>query len=92
MTAKRRTCSIWRMTVCFSTWSGSAAAWQASQTGAKVLVLVDQGMLQGNPKLLERVAALEGFAGLHPFLPQLRYGGMLAQGALQVLYDLERID
>jgi hypothetical protein len=26
-------------------------------------------------------------AGLHPFLPQLRYGGMLVQGALAVLYE-----
>jgi glycine dehydrogenase subunit 2 len=44
-----------------------------------------------NPKILEKVAALEGFAGLHPFLPQLRYGGMLTQGALLVLYELERL-
>jgi len=44
-----------------------------------------------NPKILEDVARLEGFAGLHPFLPQLRYGGMLTQGALLVLYELERL-
>ena len=44
-----------------------------------------------NPKILEEIAGLEGFAGLHPFLPQLRYGGMLTQGALLVLYELERL-
>ncbi len=43
-----------------------------------------------NPKALEAVAALEGFSDLHPFLPQLRHGGMLTQGALQVLYELEK--
>jgi len=43
-----------------------------------------------NPKINERVAALEGFAALHPLLPQLRGGGMLTQGALEVLYQTER--
>jgi glycine dehydrogenase subunit 2 len=43
-----------------------------------------------NPKILEKIAAIEGFSELHPFLPQLRYGGMLTQGALCVLYELER--
>ncbi len=43
-----------------------------------------------NPKLGEKVAGLEGFAGLHPLLPQLRGGGMLTQGALEVLYETER--
>ena len=43
-----------------------------------------------NPKILEKIAQLKGFADLHPFLPQLRYGGMLTQGALLVLYELER--
>ncbi len=33
---------------------------------------------------------MKGFAELHPFLPQLRYGGMLTQGALMVIYELER--
>ncbi len=42
-----------------------------------------------NPKICEKVAAFEGFAGLHPFLPQLQHGDMLAQGALQVIYELE---
>lgn len=44
-----------------------------------------------NPKICEKVAAIKGFAELHPFLPQLRYGGMLTQGSLQVLYELERL-
>ncbi|NQU39570.1 MAG: aminomethyl-transferring glycine dehydrogenase subunit GcvPB [Lentisphaerae bacterium] len=44
-----------------------------------------------NPRVSERIAGLEGFAQLHPFLPQLRSGGMLAQGALQLLYELERV-
>lgn len=42
-----------------------------------------------NPKILERVAGLKGFSELHPFLPQLRQGAGLVQGALRVLYDLE---
>ncbi|HOO56419.1 MAG TPA: aminomethyl-transferring glycine dehydrogenase subunit GcvPB [bacterium] len=40
-----------------------------------------------NPKLGEQVSRYEGFAALHPLLPQLRLGGMLTQGSLQVLYD-----
>jgi len=44
-----------------------------------------------NPKVCEKVARMDGFAKLHPLLPQLRNGGMLTQGALKVLYELERI-
>lgn len=44
-----------------------------------------------NPKFHERVAALPGFADLHPLLPQLRNGGTLTQGALEVLYESEQI-
>jgi len=44
-----------------------------------------------NPKITEKVAALEGFSKLHPLLPQLRRGGMLTQGALAVLYELEQL-
>jgi len=43
-----------------------------------------------NPKVTEKIAAFEGFASLHPLLPQLRRGGMLTQGALAVLYELEQ--
>ncbi|MGQ9661582.1 MAG: aminomethyl-transferring glycine dehydrogenase subunit GcvPB [Kiritimatiellia bacterium] len=44
-----------------------------------------------NPKVLEQVARLKGFAALHPFLPQLTHGNTLVQGALQVIYELERL-
>ncbi len=43
-----------------------------------------------NPKALETIARLEGFSQLHPFLAQLRHGGMLTQGALQVIHELEQ--
>ena len=39
-----------------------------------------------NPKLNERVAALSGFANLHPFQPERQI-----QGALELLYELERM-
>ena len=42
-----------------------------------------------NPKVAERIASYPGFAHLHPLLPQLRLGGMLTQGALQVLYQTD---
>jgi glycine dehydrogenase subunit 2 len=42
-----------------------------------------------NPKVAERIASYPGFAHLHPLLPQLRMGGMLTQGALQVLYEMD---
>ena len=44
-----------------------------------------------NPKFHERVVNLPGFADLHPLLPQLRHGGALTQGALEVIYETERI-
>jgi len=44
-----------------------------------------------NPKFLEEVARLDGFAALHPLLPQLRHGGMFTQGVLQVLYETGRM-
>lgn len=43
-----------------------------------------------NPKFHEQIAALPGFAHLHPLLPQLRHGGALTQGALAVLYEMEQ--
>ncbi|MBF0486086.1 MAG: aminomethyl-transferring glycine dehydrogenase subunit GcvPB [Candidatus Omnitrophica bacterium] len=43
-----------------------------------------------NPKFTEKVAALSGFAELHPLLPQLRGGEKYAQGALEVLFEAER--
>jgi glycine dehydrogenase subunit 2 len=44
-----------------------------------------------NPKFIEEPAKMEGFASLHPLLPQLRRGGMLTQGALTVIYELESL-
>jgi glycine dehydrogenase subunit 2 len=44
-----------------------------------------------NPKICEKISRLEGFSSLHPLLPQLRRGGMLTQGSLSVLYELERL-
>jgi glycine dehydrogenase subunit 2 len=44
-----------------------------------------------NPKVTERIAAYPGFAHLHPLLPQLRLGGMLTQGALQVIYETDML-
>jgi len=53
---------------------------------------VDSGMyplgsctMKYNPKTNERQAALPGITGAHPLLPD-----QLSQGALQLLYDLER--
>lgn len=42
-----------------------------------------------NPKVCERIASYPGFAHLHPLLPQLRRGGMLTQGALAILYEMD---
>ncbi|MHC4700551.1 MAG: aminomethyl-transferring glycine dehydrogenase subunit GcvPB, partial [Planctomycetota bacterium] len=42
-----------------------------------------------NPKVAEHIAAYPGFADLHPLLPQLRMGGMLTQGALRVLHEID---
>jgi len=44
-----------------------------------------------NPKVTERIASYPGFAHLHPLLPQLRSGGMLTQGALEVVYEMDNI-
>lgn len=44
-----------------------------------------------NPKVCERIASYPGFAHLHPLLPQLHGGGMLTQGALEVLYEMDRL-
>ncbi len=42
-----------------------------------------------NPKVTERIASYPGFAHLHPLMPQLRMGGMLTQGALEVIHDTD---
>ena len=42
-----------------------------------------------NPKVAELIASYPGFADLHPLMPQLRMGGMLTQGALRVLHEMD---
>ena len=44
-----------------------------------------------NPKFTESLARLPGFADLHPLLPQLPHGENLAQGALEVLYEMDQL-
>jgi glycine dehydrogenase subunit 2 len=44
-----------------------------------------------NPKFTEEVAALPGFSRLHPMAPQLPGGGEMAAGALEVMYETERL-
>ncbi|MFH1847213.1 MAG: aminomethyl-transferring glycine dehydrogenase subunit GcvPB [Candidatus Omnitrophota bacterium] len=42
-----------------------------------------------NPKFTEKIANFDGFTSLHPLAPQLVMGGMLSQGALEVISNLE---
>ena len=44
-----------------------------------------------NPKFTELCASLVGFRDLHPLLPQLSGGGILTQGALELLYHMEQL-
>ena len=44
-----------------------------------------------NAKFLEYAAALPGFARLHPLLGQLRGAEPSSQGALEVVYEMERL-
>lgn len=44
-----------------------------------------------NPRVSEKAARLPGFTDLHPFLAQLPGGTELVQGALEVLYEMERL-
>jgi len=44
-----------------------------------------------NPKFTEKIAGMEGFSGLHPLMPQLLGGGRLSQGALEVIYNTEKL-
>jgi len=44
-----------------------------------------------NPKFTEAIAKFPGFADLHPLLPQIVHGETLVQGALEVLYHMERL-
>ncbi len=44
-----------------------------------------------NPRFTEQLAAMPGLADLHPLLPQLASGDRLVQGALAILYEMERL-
>lgn len=44
-----------------------------------------------NAKVLEYVAALPGFAQIHPFLPQIKSANKFAQGALEVVWNTEEM-
>ncbi|WP_353116420.1 aminomethyl-transferring glycine dehydrogenase subunit GcvPB [Nitratidesulfovibrio sp.] len=44
-----------------------------------------------NPKFTEQVAALPGFTRLHPLMAQLKGAGQYAQGALEVMWETERL-
>ena len=44
-----------------------------------------------NPKFTEKIANMEGFSELHPLMPQLLGGGRLSQGALEVIYNTEKL-
>ena len=44
-----------------------------------------------NPKFTESVAALPGFTRLHPLMAQLKGAGQYTQGALECLWEMERM-
>ncbi len=44
-----------------------------------------------NPKVTEHIGNYPGFSNLHPLLPQLPGGEMLVQGALEILYEMDRL-
>ncbi|MBN2316011.1 MAG: aminomethyl-transferring glycine dehydrogenase subunit GcvPB [Sedimentisphaerales bacterium] len=44
-----------------------------------------------NPKVNELIASYPGFADLHPLMPQLQMGGMLTQGALRILHEMDML-
>jgi len=46
--------------------------------------------MKHNPRACEKAAAMEGFTALHPILPQIKGGEARCQGALELLYNLER--
>ncbi|MFH1878318.1 MAG: aminomethyl-transferring glycine dehydrogenase subunit GcvPB [Candidatus Omnitrophota bacterium] len=43
-----------------------------------------------NPKFTEKIANDEKFTSLHPLQPQLIKGGILTQGALEIIWNLEK--
>jgi len=44
-----------------------------------------------NPKFTEKVVNIAGFLELHPLIPQLLGGGRLTQGALEIIYNTEKL-
>ena len=44
-----------------------------------------------NPKVCEKIAALDGFSNVHPMLTHLDGGAELTQGCLRVIYELENL-
>lgn len=44
-----------------------------------------------NPRFAEKIASIDNFASIHPLQPQLVKGGMLTQGAMQVIHELEEL-
>ncbi|MDC7227129.1 MAG: aminomethyl-transferring glycine dehydrogenase subunit GcvPB [Spirochaetales bacterium] len=44
-----------------------------------------------NPRFTEKLAGLDSFSSIHPLQPQLIKGGMLTQGAMQLIYNLENL-
>jgi glycine dehydrogenase subunit 2 len=47
--------------------------------------------MKHNPRACEKAASMPELCGTHPLWPQLRHGGLLTQGSLQILYSLERM-
>jgi len=47
--------------------------------------------MKHNPRACEKVCRLPGLANLHPLWPQFLGGDLLTQGALQILYETERM-
>jgi glycine dehydrogenase subunit 2 len=44
-----------------------------------------------NPKFTEKIADMKEFSELHPLQPQLMTGNILTQGALEIIFELERM-
>ena len=44
-----------------------------------------------NPKFTEKLAGLDGFANLHPWLPYLKGGDSSVQGALELVFNLKEL-
>ncbi len=47
--------------------------------------------MKHNPRACEAAAAMPELCETHPLWPQLRHGGLLTQGSLQILYNTERL-